>query len=129
MHAPSKFSWKQHWAQEKFSSPDMLSCTAEEQEQFKKRLRECGITLCTGIKALSGDACTLEEVVSTITDISNKNIPKTSRKAIFSTSNGTRPVGDTAYDIWNGFQVIDMDIKDAAMAKKLKAKIFKSLHK
>ena len=34
MHAPSKFSWKQHWAQEKFSSPDMLSCTIDEQEQF-----------------------------------------------------------------------------------------------
>lgn len=129
MHAPSKFSWKQHWAQEKFSSPDMLSCSADEQEQFKKRLKECGITMCTGIKALSGDAVTLEDVVATITNPSNKNIPKTQRKAIFSTSNGVRPTGDAAYDIWNGFQVIDMDIKDAAMAKKLKHRLFKSLYK
>lgn len=129
MHAPSKFSWKQYWAQEKFSSPDMLSCSVDEQEQFKKRLKECGITMCTGIKALSGDAVTLNEVVSTITNPSNKNIPKTQRKAIFSTSNGVRPTGDTAYDIWNGFQVIDMDIKDAVMAKKLKHRLFKSLHK
>lgn len=52
-HAPSKFSWKQHWAQETFSSPDMLSCTAEEQEQFKKRLKEDKMTLCTGIKSHS----------------------------------------------------------------------------
>ena len=129
MHAPSKFSWKQHWAQEKFSSPDMLSCTPEEQEQFKKRLKECNITMCTGIKALQGVPVTLDVVVNTITDIANKSVPKTNRKAIFSTSNGVRPTGDSAYDIWNGFQVIDMDIKDAAMAKKLKLRLFKSLHK
>ena len=67
--------------------------------------------------------------VSTITNAANKNIPKTQRKAIFSTSNGVRPTGDAAYDIWNGFQVIDMDIKDATMAKKLKTRLFKALHK
>ena len=38
MHAPAKFSWKQHYANETFSSPDMLSCTEDEQIQFKKRL-------------------------------------------------------------------------------------------
>jgi hypothetical protein len=129
MHAPAKFSWKQHWAQEKFSSPDMMSCSEDEQEQFKKRLRECQVTLCTGIKTTSGEPVTLDVVVSTITDIANKNIPKTQRKAIFSTSNGVRPTGDSAYDIWNGFQVIDMDIKDADMAKKLKVRLFKALHK
>lgn len=129
MHAPAKFSWKQHWAQETFSSPDMLSCSPEEQEQFKKRLKECNITMCTGIKSLSGDAVTLDTVVSTIISPENKNIPKTHRKAIFSTSDGVRPVGDAAYDAWNGFQVIDMDIKDAKMAKALKTKIFKALHK
>ena len=129
MHAPAKFSWKQHWAQETFSSADLLNCSVDEQEQFKKRLKECQITLCTGIKSHSGDAVTLDKVISTIIDPANKNIPKTQRKAIFSTSNGIRPVGDSAYDNWNGFQVIDMDIKDATMAKKLKTKLFKALHK
>lgn len=129
MHAPAKFSWKQHWAKETFSSPDMLSCSEEEQLQFKKRLKECNITLCTGIKALKGDSVTLDKVVDTITDINNKNIPKTYRKAIFSSATGVRPVGDNAYDIWNGFQVIDMDIKDADMANKLKIKLFNALHK
>ena len=37
-HAPSKFSWKQHWAQEKFSSYDMLSCTEDEKEQLVKMI-------------------------------------------------------------------------------------------
>ena len=129
MHAPAKFSWKQHWAQETFSSFDMLSCSLEEQEQFKKRLKECQVTLCTGIKAHSGEAVTFDKVIATITDPTNKNVPKTQRKAMFSTSNGARPTGDKAYDIWNGFQVIDMDIKDATMAKKLKTRLFKALHK
>ena len=60
MHSPAKFSWKQHWAQEKFSSPDLLLCSEEEQKQFNKRLKECNITMCTGIKALSGEAVTLD---------------------------------------------------------------------
>ena len=129
MHAPAKFSWKQHWAQETFSSPDMLSCSEDEQEQFKKRLKECQITLCTGIREHSGTPVTLDVVISTITNSVYKSVPKTRRKVIFSTSNGVRPTGDNAYDIWNGFQVIDMDIKDAEMAKKLKYCLFKSLHK
>ena len=74
MHSPSKFSWKQHWAKEKFSSADMFNCSDEEQEQFKKRLKECTITMCGGIKALSGDVVTLDKVVSTITDVNNKNM-------------------------------------------------------
>ena len=129
MHAPAKFSWKQHWAQERFSSPDLLACTLEEQMQFKKRLEECSVTLCTGIKSLSGDAVTLDKVVDLITSTSNKNLPKINRKVIFSTSNGVRPTGNSAYDMWNGFQVIDMDIKNEEIAKQLKVKIFNALHK
>lgn len=129
MHSPAKYSWKQHWAQEKFSSPDLLSCSEDEQTQFNKRLKECQITMCPNIKARSGISVTLDTVVDTITDISNKNITKTNRKVIYSSSNGERPTGDTAYDLWNGWQVIDMDIKDCKIATKLKAKIFKALHK
>ena len=129
MHSPAKYSWKQHWANEKFSSPDMLSCSADEQEQFRKRLRECAITMCPNIKARAGVPTTLEAVVDTLTDISNKSVTKTNRKVIYSSSNGERPTGDSAYDLWNGWQVIDMDIKDNRLATKLKAKIFKALHK
>ena len=129
MHAPARMSWKQHWAKETFSSIDLLSCSDDEKQQFNKRLKECNVTLCTGIKAKTGDAVTLDTVISTITDINNKNISKINRKVVYGTNDGTRPVGDTAYDSWNGWQVIDMDIKDRDMAKKLKAKIFKSLQK
>ena len=129
MHAPSKFSWKQHYAQEKFSSDDYLSCSEDEKEQFKKRLRECSITLTKGIKSTSGEACTLENIVEILTNPANKNIKKIDRSVVYSTSDGTRPTGNAAYDLWNGWQVIDMDIKDHDMAKALKLRIFKALHK
>lgn len=129
MHAPAKFSWKQHYANETFSSPDMLSCTEEEQVQFKKRLKECNVTLTQGITSLSGTPVTLDRVVDILTNPANKNIDKIKRSAIYGTSDGTRPTGDNAYDIWNGWQVIDMDVKDRDMAKALKNRLFKALHK
>lgn len=129
MHAPARFSWKQHYAQETFSSPDMLSCSEDEQMQFEKRLKECTVTMTQGITALSGTVVTLDKVISTLTNPANKNINKIKRCAVYGTSDGTRPVGDVAYDVWNGWQVIDMDIKNREIAKVLKAKIFKALHK
>ena len=129
MHAPAKFSWKQHYANETFSSPDMLSCTEDEQVQFKKRLKECNVTLTQGITSLSGTPVTLDRVVDILTNPANKNIDKIKRNAVYGTSDGTRPTGDNAYDVWNGWQVIDMDIKDRDMAKTLKNRLFKALHK
>ena len=129
MHAPAKYSWKMHYAQETFSSPDMLSCSAEEQERFKTRLKECQITICKGIKSTSGTSTTLDSIVETLINPDNRSIPKINRSVLYSTSDGSRPTGEAAFDTWNGFQVIDMDIKDAGMAKKLKTKIFKALHK
>lgn len=72
---------------------------------------------------------TLEELVWTVSDPLNKSVRKLDRKVIYSTSNGIRPTGKEAFNIWNGFQVIDMDIKDAELADKLKRVIFTGLHK
>jgi hypothetical protein len=127
--APAKLSWKQHYADEEFSSPDRLLCDDYERNQFANRLRECPVTICDTITAREGRACTLEDLVQLLNDPSNKGIAKAHRKVIYSTSNGVRPIGKKAFELWNGFQVIDMDIKDAAMASKLKQHIFKSLYK
>lgn len=129
MHAPAKFSWKQHYANEKFSSSDLLSCNENEQSQFNKRLKECMVTVTDSITSTTGNAVTLDYVINILKDFKNKNIKKIYRNVIYSSSNGIRPTGEEAYDLWNGWQVIDMDIKDASMAKALKSKIFKALHK
>lgn len=129
MNTPTKFSWKQHWAQEVFSNNDVLLCDDDERKQFSKRLRECQITICLNIKQTQGAVCTLEELINTIISKDNKNLNKANRKVVYSTSNGERPIGKKAFELWNGFQVIDMDIKNESLAKQLKEHIFNKLYK
>lgn len=90
------------------------------------------ITIAPGIKVPVGqkfNQCYLTDLVDIITDPNNAKIAKENRKALFSTLDGTRASGNDAFEKWNGFQVIDMDIKDATIAKELKAHIFKTLCK
>lgn len=129
LSAPAKMSWKQHYADEEFSSPDRLLCDEYEQKQFSKRLEECNITICDSITAKEGKVCTLVDLVDLLSSPANKDIPKIHRKVLYSTDNGIRPIGNHAFELWNGFQVIDMDIKDAVLAGELKSFIFKTLYK
>ena len=131
MNTPARFSWKQHWAQETFSSLDLLLCSDDEKRQFNKRLQECNITICKGAKAPvgTGRLHTLESLLEILVDPKNKTVHKKDRYIVFSSSTGTRVSGDLAYDSWNGFQVIDLDIKNEDLAKKLKLHIFNTLNK
>ena len=129
MHTPPEYSWKQHWVSEKFSSPDYYKCTVDERKQFIKRLDECKVTICDNIKMTQGSTASLIDLVSNIVNVKNKGVKKTDRRVVYSSSNGQRPIGQNAYDIWDGFQVIDMDIKDADLSMKLKERLFKRLIK
>lgn len=129
MNTPTKFSWKQHFAQEVFSNNDVLLCDDDEKKQFSKRLKECQITICSNIKQTQGAVCTLEELINIIISKDNKKLNKADRKVVYSTSNGERPIGKKAFELWNGFQVIDMDIKNESLAKQLKEHIFNKLYK
>ena len=129
LNTPAKYSWKKHWVDEEFSDIDLLKCDKMEKKQFAKRLRECDITICDSIRATTGSKYTLVDLIGTIVNIDNKGLIKDKRKVIYSTSNGERPVGKKAFELWNGFQVIDMDIKDEIIAEKLKSHIFNRLYK
>ena len=129
-HVPVEYTWKQHFVNETFSSDSAIELTPEEKVRYVKRLVECNVTIFDSIKATKGGhICTLLDLLKTLTDIKNKDITKINRKVIYSTSNGERPIGKTAFDLWNGFQVIDMDIKNEVMAKKLKVVLFDHLKK
>lgn len=129
-HVPVELSWKQHFVNESFSSDSAIELQPDEKRRYVKRLTECQITIFDSIKATNGGKqCTLLDLLKTLISESNKNITKINRKVIYSTSNGERPVGKKAFDLWNGFQVIDMDIKDEVIAKKLKKVLFEHLKK
>lgn len=129
MNQPTSMSWKQHWVQESFSNNDLFKCTEEEKQQFSKRLQESNITICNNIKLTTGNICNLQDLLNKLIDPKRQNLPKTDRDVVYSTSNGQRPIGNKAWELWNGFQVIDMDIKDKHMAWKLKTDIFNRLYK
>ena len=127
MNTPTKYSWKQHWAQETFSNDDALLLSVEERKQFAKRLEECQATIFPNLFTNTGNIGTLKDLVNTAVNPEFKNTKKTNRRVIYSTSTEERPVGETAFALWNGFQVIDLDIKDATLAKSLKKVIFDKL--
>lgn len=129
MNTPTKYSWKQHWAQEEFSENDMMLLDEVDKKQFSKRLKECDISIMDGVKASTGAKATLSDLVELLISPNNRDVVKTKRKVVYSTSNGERPVGDKAFELWNGFQVIDMDIKNEALAERLKEVIFNKLYK
>lgn len=129
MNTPTQLSWKQHWANETFTNDSYIECNDDEKKQFLKRLEESECTICDNIKQIKGNPKTLKSLLFTLLDKNNENVSKINRKVIYSTSNGERPIGKKAFELWNGFQVIDMDIKDAKLASQLKQWIFDHLKK
>lgn len=129
LSAPANMSWKQHWVNDTFSHDCLRDCDDFEKVQFDKHLKECQVSIMSSIRASQGRATDLSELVHMVTDPTFKGISKASRQVIYSSANGERPIGKKAYDLWRGFQVVDMDIKDPELAKKFKPVIFNALHK
>lgn len=128
-HTPSNLTWKQHYVTETFSNDNILQCTTDERMRFLTRLQESNITIAPNIKAREGKVCHLSDLANAIVNPANKMVAKINRSVVYSSSTGERPIGKTAFNLWNGFQVIDMDIKDYNMARVLKEKIFERLKK
>lgn len=130
LHTPTTFSVKQHWAKAIFSHDNFFDCTDEEKEKFHSILEECIVTFAPTIK--SNNQCsmiTLNKLIEMLTDQKYKNVTKLERPVLYTSSNGERPIGKKAFNIWGGFQVIDMDIKDKDTAILLKGRLFERLKK
>lgn len=113
----------------KYSNYDIFKCTADEQRMFfddQLQMIEClvanNIYDKTGVVWNWGDIFKLLH-----SDKSYANTDKINRKVVYATSYNNRPIGDNSYAIWNGLQIIDLDIKDAAITEALKPLIFKDL--
>lgn len=130
MHTPTEFSWKQFWAKEVFSSDELFKCTEEEQKKFNARLEECLMTVLPNIKATgTGQTVNAAELLKMVTDPNRRSVKKKDRHVVYTSCNGERPIGQKAFDMWGGFQVIDMDIKNEEYAKLFKRQIFERLKK
>lgn len=113
-----------------YSEYNFLKCTREEQEQFfndQLQLLECLVT--NSIYDKQGLIWNWYDIFKLLYDVSYKNTEKIQRKVVYSTSTNTRPIGDSSYLIWNGMQIIDLDIKDEIIASNLKQNIFDELKK
>lgn len=130
LHTPTQFSVKQHWANAVFGHDILRDCTNDEKSQFHNVLEECTVTYAPTIK--SNNNCsiiTFNDLIRIIQDERYKNIQKAERPVVYTSNNGERPIGKKAFDIWCGFQVIDMDIKNKEIAEHLKTRLFCRLKK
>ena len=112
----------------KYSEYDFLRCTKDEQIRFfndQLQLIECLVT--NSIYDKNGIIWNWYDIYKLLFDKSYKNVEKIQRKVVYSTSSNQRPIGDMSYMIWNGLQIIDLDIKDEILASNLKTNIFNEL--
>lgn len=124
-----KFNEEDH-EQELYSNILYNECPKDEKEKYLNDVLgtiPCLIT--NSIYDRVGIVQTWKDVVSLVYDPIYKNVEKTNRKVVFSVSCNDRPIGDKSFDMWNGIQIIDIDIKNKKIAEELKPRIFKELSK
>ena len=113
-----------------YSNDDFLLCTPEEKAQFvNTELITFESVVCNTIYEKYGIMHSWIDVFNLMQDPIYKTVEKINRKVIYSSMVPNRPIGDTAFDTWNGLQIIDLDIKEATIADALKPIIFNELKK
>lgn len=121
---------KEDLVQINYSSKNFNECPYEEKEMFYKdqlQMIECLVT--PDIHKMTGMPWSWDKIFKLLRDDEYAKIPKGDRKVVFPSSGYNRPVGDNAYNIWNGLQIIDIDIKDKELADALKPILFNDLNK
>ena len=104
-------------------------CPLEEQKKFVDDQLQLIETLVTDkIWYNSGVVWNWYDIYALMHNSDYAKVEKSERKVIFSTSEPTRPVGDQAYIMWNGIQIIDIDIKNEILANSLKEILFNELN-
>ena len=113
-----------------YSNINLLDCTKEEQQDYIDNVLSNIKTLVQKkIYDKEGIVWTWKDIYNLLLDPVYANTSKLNRKVVFSALSTIRPVGEESYALWNGLQIIDLDIKNIELAKKLKPILFKSLSK
>ena len=113
-----------------YSNIRYSKCKDDEKRRYLENRYDVPVMVADSIKVKHGDISNLGEVFQWyITNPSYANIPKIQRKAMYSCTGDKRPTGELAYETWNGFQVLDLDIKNRIIAQYMKGQLFKILSK
>lgn len=113
-----------------YSSYEYIKCTDDEKRKFdNEQLQFIECLVLDNIYSMSGTIRNWHEIYSLMTNKLYKNVEKKNRKVIYSCTSTSRPVGEKSYMTWNGFQIIDLDIKNSELSDELKPLIFKELCK
>ena len=114
----------------KYSNILYSKCNDQEREHFyndQLQLIECLVT--NSIYDNSGIIWDWKQIYDLIYDFEYSKVNKINRKVVYSTSSNNRPIGDIAWQNWNGLQIIDLDIKNEDIANGLKEDLFNDLSK
>ena len=111
-----------------YSSENYNECSKEEQEEFfSDQLQFIETLVINSIYEKTGIIWNWGDIYNLMKDPSYKNTEKIKRKVVYSSSTNQRPIGDMSYNVWNGLQIIDIDIKDQELASKIKSILFEEL--
>ena len=111
---------------ETYSNKRYSLCTQEEQTRFMNARFDINLLVCDSIRAKYGDVTSFPYMWRCyLHNAEYGKLPKLLHKPFYSKScDSERPVGDAAWDSWNGFQTFDLDIKDAYLARRVKPILF-----
>lgn len=116
--------------QEMYSSMNFSECSKEEQSRYLDTVMSMVSCLITNsIYDRTGIVQSWKDVWKLTQDPIYKNVEKANRKVVFAVSTNDRPIGDKSFMMWNGIQIIDIDIKNKTIANALKPKLFEDLKK
>lgn len=125
-----KLNDKLHISKPQYSNPRFDLCTRDEQYNFVNDQLQLIETLVTNkIYYTSGEVWNWYDIFALMHNKDYAAVDKTERKVVFSTASSNRPIGDQAFNMWNGLQIIDIDIKDSNIANGLKPLLFEELSK
>lgn len=111
-----------------YSSNNFNECSEDEQEDFvSDQLQFIETLVINSIYEKSGIIWNWADIFNLMKDPSYKNTDKIKRKVVYSVTSNQRPIGDVSYNMWNGLQIIDIDIKNAELAFNIKNMLFEEL--
>ena len=112
-----------------YSHNNYAECSETEQKQFDNELSTIECLVCNSIYEKAGKLTNWKIIYNLLLDPIYKTTEKLNRKVVYSSDSGARPIGESAFNSWNGLQIIDLDIKNKIIADKLKPLIFNDLSK